>query len=73
MLLDVLNAALLVSQSLCGIVPTEFLNEVFCISRNIARKINCIDPFEDNVVGAHRIVAGKWRRAGEQLVHEHAQ
>lgn len=73
MLFDVLDAALLVAQSFCGIVATQLLNEVYCISGNIARKVNCIDPFEDNVVGAHRVNSRKGRRASEQFVHEHTQ
>lgn len=73
MLFDVLNAALLVAQSFCGIITTQLLDEVYCISGNIAGKVNCIYAFEDNVVRSHRIDPGEWRRASEQFVHENTQ
>lgn len=57
MLLYFANAATLITQTLGGIIATEFLDQIAGIACNISRKFNGIDALKYDVVCAHGIGA----------------
>lgn len=60
MLLDVLNAASLVAQTLCWIIATKLLDKRRCISQDVTWKFDGVNSLQDDVVGPHRIGSGEW-------------
>lgn len=50
----------LVAQSFRWIVTAQFFDEDRCVTRDIARELDGIDAFQDNIVRSHRIGTGEW-------------
>lgn len=61
MLLDVPDAALLISEPLGRIVPTELLDELSRAARDVSREIDRVDSLQDDVVGLHGVAASEGR------------
>ncbi len=72
-LLDVTDAALLVSQPFGGVVPAQLLDQLPGSAGDVSREVDGIDALKNDVVGLHRIGPGERRGAGQQLEHEHAE
>lgn len=60
MLLNLSDSTSLISQSLCWIVSAKFFDQSSCVTCDVSGELNCVNSFKDNVVGSHRILAGKW-------------
>ena len=73
MLLNISDSSLLISQSLRRIVSAQLLDEFSGSAADVPGEVDGVDALQDDVVGLHRVCAGEWRRAGQQLEHEHAQ
>ena len=61
MLLNVSDTSLLVSQSLCRVVPAQLLYEVLGPGGDVAREVNCVNALQNDVVGLHRVSSSKGR------------
>lgn len=63
MLLNFLDSTSLIAKSFSRIIATKLFNQSRCVPCYISREFNCIDTFQDDIVGSHWVGTGKRRCA----------
>ena len=59
--LDVTDAVTAVAEPFGGVLPTQLLDQSLGASSDLLRKLNHVDPLQDDVVGLHRVGASERR------------